>query len=381
MIGQGSSMVTCRSCGAALPEGAVFCADCGFERPSLPPHVTSSAQRPGWVLPVIGVSAAAVISAMVFAMVIGGSRGTGQPVAGSSALGTPSASPSQVSLPPASTPSEVATPSAAPSLVTAPPIANGAIARVAVDALNMRSDASPGAELVTTVGRDALLFIIGAPTDSGDLRWYRVASVEADLVGDIGWVATPASGGDPWIVESAPTCPRSPVVVEQLIELPPLVRLSCFGSDAFTGTGWADNACCGYVGPLSFTPQWLAWPPTRWFRAENFFDILTYRLAPPPGEDWATTTPVAGDIITFRGHFDDPAAESCRVALAEDADPSTEVPTAAETVLECRTQLVVEEFEVIGHEGEGACGCLQPPSPSAHSRQPVHAWSASEMAG
>jgi hypothetical protein len=86
------------------------------------------------------------------------------------------------------------------------------------------------------------------------------------------------------------------------------------------------------------------------------------------GEEWVADWPEPGDIVRFTGHFEDPAAPTCRSAIAEDwKDTSAvELEDPAVMVLTCRLQFVVTEYEVIGHEGEGSCGCLEPPSsPSA----------------
>ena len=214
--------------------------------------------------------------------------------------------------------------------------------------------------------------MIGQPQDDGDLRWYRVAvgpfadELCTDLCVDaVGWVATPATGEDRWIEEAEVACPASPVTVDQLTAMTSLSRLHCFGGTDFTGTGWADNHCCGYVGGIVFEPAWLAGPPFRYFRASDFYTMLYYQPAPETYAGSVSGLPVAGDIVQFTGHFDDPAAPNCHAEFSDDAETTgVTLPDTADVVFGCRLRLVITEFEVTGHEGEGSCGCLTPPSPS-----------------
>ncbi len=242
---------------------------------------------------------------------------------------------------------------------------------MSVDALHLRESADASSASLATLGAGTELFVIGEPEEDEDHLWYRVAvgsftdQLCTDCVDAIGWVATPRSDEERWIEEAETLCPTAPVTVDQLTAMTPLMRLHCFGGVEFTGTGWADNHCCGYVGGFVFEPEWLAWPPWRFFRASDFYTTLDYSMMPGSGEDWALVMPEPGDIIEFTAHFDDPAAPDCIAQFSDGAHAADLVlPDRGELVLTCRLRLVITDYEVIGHEGEGSCGCLTPPSPS-----------------
>ena len=308
---------------------------------------------------------------VLVAQFIGGAR-EGLPAAAASS--EPSVTLTTTVEPTASETQEAQTPTPSPSPTdeAIAILANGAIANVSVDALNLRDNPNASSASLANLAEGTELFVIGQPQDDGDLRWYRVAVgsfgnalCTETCVDAVGWVATPSTGEDRWIEEAEVACPASPVTVDQLTAISPLRRLHCFGGTDFSGTGWADNLCCGYFGGLDFEPAWLAWPPSLFFRASDFYTTLNYARLPGPGEDWASVTPVAGDIVQFTGHFDDPAAPDCHAEFRDGADTTDlTLPDDAVSVFSCRLRLVITEFEVIGHEGEGQCGCLTPPSPS-----------------
>jgi hypothetical protein len=361
----------CGRCEASLPEDATFCAECGQVRSAIRGDAEASRRRSPWLLPAaIGGAVAAVGGGVLFAIAISGPREAAQSSV------TPTPSPTAIASA-AESASEGPTASPSPTITAIPILPNRAIAIVSVDALNLRAGASESAESLGVMTAGEQVFVIGAPEEAGELRWYRVAAgfsatpcESGDCLSAIGWVATPMTGDDRWIEEAIVECPSSPLTADQLIDMPPLVRLHCYGNQDLTGTGWVDNHCCGYVGPISFTPSWLAYPPGHFFRASDFYDTMYYRLVPGAGEEWVGEWPVPGDIIRFTGHFEDPAAPTCRTSLSEDPNyadvTGVEVPDPAVAVLTCRLQFVVTEYEVIGHEGEGSCGCLAPPpSPSA----------------
>jgi hypothetical protein len=308
---------------------------------------------------------------VVVAQLIGGAREGLRTAAASS---EPSVTPTTTVEPTATETQKAQTPTPSPSRTAAAVgiLANGAIANVSVDALNLRDSADASSASLATLPEGTELYVIGQPQDDGDLRWYRVGvAPDADeLCTDlcehtVGWVATPATGEDRWIEEVEVACPASPVTVDQLTAMTALSRLHCFGGADFTGTGWADNHCCGYVGGIVFEPAWLAWPPFRFFRASDFYTTLYYQPAPETYEGSTSGLPVAGDIVQFTGHFDDPAAPDCHAEFSDDAETTgLTLPDTADVVFGCRLRLVITDFEVTGHEGEGTCGCLTPPSPS-----------------
>ena len=225
---------------------------------------------------------------VVVAQLIGGAR---EDLPTAAASSEPSVTPT-ITVKPTATDTQSQAPSPTPTTAAPGVLANGAIATVSVDALNLRKSADASSVSLANLSKGTELFVIGQPQDGSDLRWYRVAvGPFADelctetCVDAVGWVATPATGEDRWIEEAEVACPASPVTVDQLSAMSSLSRLHCFGGTDFTGTGWADNHCCGYVGGVVFEPAWLAWPPYRFFRASDFYTTLYYQSAlGPDGE-------------------------------------------------------------------------------------------------
>jgi len=63
-------------------------------------------------------------------------------------------------------------------------------------------------------------------------------------------------------------------------------------------------------------------------------------------EELFANAPVRGDIVTVRGHFDDPLAATCE---ATGPDGTAGMIDLRFLVLYCREQFVVEEITVVGH--------------------------------
>ena len=258
-----------------------------------------------------------------------------------------------------------------------PVLANRAIADVVVDQLNVRASGSSSAGVLGQLRAGARVFVIGSPTAEGETNWYRVAVVSGAFAGyspcvnygcteGIGYVASPITG-DAWLEEVEIGCPSSPVAAVDMAELLPLERLHCFGNTDIIVTGTIDTPCCGYVGPIAYEPPWLATPSnTAYFRDAAF---LQFRIDPATG----LASPERGDVVRATGHFDDSASPSCRAFAdpsvgAEDYDPS-QIPTTAEIVLTCRTQIVFSQFEVTGYEDLGpCCGMLDDGAATARRR-------------
>lgn len=230
-------------------------------------------------------------------------------------------------------------------------IPNLGIAEVALDTLPLRPTASESAEPVGLLGRGARLFVIGAPEEDGDQRWYRVAVSAGPYTSDacpdpatcmaIGWVGGPATGEDEWLTDVTVLCPISPMTIEELGALPPLERLHCYGNGEITGTGSIDHGCCTPGGPIVYEPEWLAAP---WSPQGAFFAGTGILFRTPP--DAALDVPERGALISFTGHLEDPAAPTCRASANPDETQPVELPPPARTVLQCRTELVVTDYEV-----------------------------------
>jgi hypothetical protein len=119
----------------------------------------------------------------------------------------------------------------------------------------------------------------------------------------------------------------------------------CFGATPLTFRAWS-SPCdgCNYEGSGTSEPEWLVQPTTNlvflapiasgdWNTVEG---VLSPRLTPDPRwrEHWVEVT----------GHFDDPAAASCRVepVVAEEI-----YYDAAEVVNQCRGRFVITSVTVV----------------------------------
>ena len=116
------------------------------------------------------VIASAAIGVVV-AQFIGGAR---EDLPTAAASSEPSVTP-RGTIEPAATVTSSPTPSPSPTDEAIATLANGAIANVSVDALNLRQSADASSASLANMTEGTELFVIGQPQDAGDLRWYRVA--------------------------------------------------------------------------------------------------------------------------------------------------------------------------------------------------------------
>lgn len=346
---------TCHRCGAELAEGATFCPECGAPTsPSVPPNRGARAPRPWWVPAAVilgGIGAIAGGALLAIAL----ERGDGTAAVPSAGVSTSVASSASVA------PSESASaePTPSPTPAQAPVIANRAIVEVGADALNVRQQPSDSASILAELPPGRRLFVIGDPTLAGELRWYRVGVVSGpDCPEDcnlIGYVATPAAADEePWISEVAVDCPTSPMTHGQLTALLPLEALHCFGRNDVTLTGTVDTPCCSPPNAIRLTPEWLAGPAPAFLRQEGSGTfVVEFRADPEVGLE----VPERGDVVRVIGHFEDPAATSCRAEIDEEAagGEPVELPDPARVILDCRATFVWTGYEVTGFEDLGPC--------------------------
>ena len=357
---------TCRRCGADLADDAAFCAECGAPAYSAPPRQVraggrpTAAARPWWVpLAIIVGGAAAIGGGALLAVALGDGDGVAADPSTTpsiSAVASPTARAS-------AGPSEEPTPSPSPSIPEAPVIANRSIIEVGSDALNLRRQPSESSNILAELPPGRRLFTIGEPTDAGELRWYRVGVVAGpDCPEDcnlIGHVATPtAADEEPWITEVDVDCPSSPMTHGQLTALLPLEALHCFGRNDIVVTGTVDTPCCSPPSPIVLTPEWLAGQGPAFLRQEGSVTfVVEFRADPEAGLE----VPERGDVVRVIGHFEDPAATSCRAEVDEsffEGQPSPEPvqrPDPARVVLDCRATFVWTDYEVTGFEDLGPC--------------------------
>ena len=341
----------CRRCGADLAPDARFCPECGLAAPplvELHPADPHAGRMPSWLMPagVVFGGLAALGLGIFLALAMSG------PDAVAGASPTPTVSPTALAsaLAPPTTPAASSSLAPSPTPVPLGVIPNRAIAVVTEegDGLHLRDAGKLASDSLGTLSSGARVFIIGAPVAGEGYAWYRVAWVDGPLESGcvdacqrIGWVATPPSG-EPWLEEAEVAC-GTPTTIHEIDALLPLERLSCFGSQDLTLTGpveaWGVTGC---VFAPEYSPAWLigsgcgggvrfagtTGPPI------DFITAPESGLAEPP-------TPAG---IRFIGHFEDPAAPSCRLV-----DPGEVIgaPSGAALVLHCRTILVITDYEVI----------------------------------
>ena len=301
---------------------------------------------------VIGVVALATVAVALLSMILLG--GALSPSAGADASSTPSADATASS----GEPTPESTPSVIPTATPEPPapLQPDTIAYVTVNDLILLDAPSSGAKVLGHLLQGADVFVLEGPEQAEGFGWYQVAIVSewrftpstcSDGCADaqIGWVAGISDGQDAWLAPSDQKCPADPNR-EAVAALDPLVRLACYGGQSLTLTGVVKSPCCRYMGALTYTPRWIAWPTSATY-LETF--ALALRFEPRDG----LHVPKRGDVIRVTGHFDDPAAKNCTITIKEAAlagDPSLKVdPQAlAYASLACRQQFVVDSIEVVG---------------------------------
>jgi hypothetical protein len=253
-------------------------------------------------------------------------------------------------------------PAPEPFLLVPAPLQVDGLAQVVADRLRMRSgpEVSPSSErLEPLLERGTGLFVIAGPVAGSGYEWYLVTPIEdradefryrVDVV-PVGWVAAADKDGTSWLSGAAVDCPDPAAFYEDLSlleRLGPLAGLSCYGNRDLsfratpTGSGFVD----GY-GSQTYTPGWLVLPERfRFWRStddpatpepEPYETALSPTLAPRERPDFETSA--EWDVV---GHFNDPAAASCRI---EDPEHERAVPVDDRAVvLMCRTTMVVTEL-------------------------------------
>ncbi len=330
---------TCRRCGTEIPPGSPYCPECGLVQSAPAPayRPRPRRQRPAWVVPALIAGALASLAAgALLAVALDGRRDT--------AVGDPSPTPSasvsdttSASAEPEE--SESPTPSPTP---TASIIPNRGIAQVLTESAVLRANPNDTAAVLAELGAGRRLFVVGEPEESGEQRWYRVGTLDESGCDDdcrlIGWVGTPIAD-DGAVIEAADvSCPSSPMTADQLASVPPLEALHCYGRSELTITGVVGRREVDEDAPLSYTPGWLAEPMPELFIGSG----LGYHPLP----DADLEEPEEGAEVRVRGHFEDPAATSCRVSASADAGEVT-LPQPARVVLDCRATFVWTEIDIL----------------------------------
>jgi hypothetical protein len=317
---------------------------------------TSRRRQPWWVPAGIAAGAVAVVlGGALLALVLNGDPESGL-AGGSVAPSASSADASDTPAPSADTsagesPRSSAAPTPTPEVAAVIP--NRGIAEVVTDELNLRAAADRSSDIVAVLKEGQRLFIIGEPSQAGELRWYRVAVVNdptlcAESCGLIGFAATSLAEDDSWITKYELECPTSPMTAEALAVLQPLEALSCYGRDEIAVTGTMEQPMHGAYSPYRYRPAWMRPMASTIMRHAWWVPFV----APPES---GLADPGHGTIVRATGHFEDPTAVDCN-ATVEPAFFGGEVPDdfpiieRARVVLDCRATFVWTGYEVLGTE-------------------------------
>jgi hypothetical protein len=259
--------------------------------------------------------------------------------------------------------SESRTPAATPSPPVAPTppgalLAPNDSAQVVTTDLVMRSAPGGGPESEVYPGAldtPTLLYIVDGPVPASGYDWYLVYPFTVSISNPpehwrLGWVAAGSLDGEAWIAPAAPSCPRADF--DGLSAISWMGALACYGDDPLTLEGSFGGS--SYTVPGVISPGWLVntyywlWP------------LGTAPDAPLPGltgfllhvPDAATLDYDLGIPIRVRGHFDDPAAQTCIAGpLPGEPTPGSsadEILADQEVVLYCRASFIVTDATPLG---------------------------------
>ncbi len=231
------------------------------------------------------------------------------------------------------------------------------MARVIIDALNIRLGPGLDTNLVETAGRGEILVVNGGsefgPRMADGYTWYPVVvlgisdvpAFDAPVLGGTmrGWAALGTD--DAAFVEGvAPRCVDGDPSLIDIQNMLPWERVSCFGDRSITLEGVYGCGGCGGSLPGRYEPYWLASPMYYEFLSvdpSKFVGPTRLRFGPESPDQ-----PAVGSIIRVTGHFNDPLSSSCEIATG--VEEIAVDPAVAE--LHCRAEFVVESIEVIGFD-------------------------------
>ncbi|HEY6608091.1 MAG TPA: hypothetical protein VI277_02745 [Candidatus Limnocylindria bacterium] len=164
------------------------------------------------------------------------------------------------------------------------------------------------------------------------------------------WIPAETEAGEPTVAPLVAPCPSTAPDIADLIALGGLARF-CDRVVAFDGyVPWVCGIADG-VSLVSGTPDWLyGFAPSLIVYAEQPADPETDAEPPASGSLWARTPPTipiancdparTGRWYAFSGHFDDPAAATCRATWSDRTGPMAEPPEVGEAA--CRMILVID---------------------------------------
>lgn len=213
-------------------------------------------------------------------------------------------------------------------------------------------------------GRSFVETDLGATTFGGGVS--RLVAASGDGLAALGWQADPSGrvvramwtsvDGATWSpaptdlfgaigpVPSAVACPASPTTADALMRLDPIEWPACYGRKEIEISGYA-NDCggCGGTTPYVGTPSWLIDPLgfRAFWLAPSVVQTATGGLGIGVQIDprHPVAVPPVGSHVRLVGHFDDAAAQTCRVVPSVGSGAELMPPVIA--VTQCREDFVL----------------------------------------
>jgi hypothetical protein len=312
-------------------------------------------QRAGGAVMLVvgGLAILVAIAAVAYVAGIFGGDGTAD-ASGSPTPGSTSSASAGATSTAGGTSSAAPTPS--PSAPTGD-VAVDALARTTVNGLNVRRTPTTTGERLGSLVAGETALVLAGPVSADGTDWVLLgalglppnAGCEEPITIDpfscpdwIGWVAVRSpNDGTAWLERVDWDCPN-PADYEQFAALTPVLQLACAGGTSVTVTGW-------WVGPDPQAGCIDAPPGVDWLFCPWAFGGALGASADQPGllNLPLTVDPASGVAliepdrrVTVTGHYDDPAAEGCRVVPGNLGD---DIAGAAQE-LRCRATLVVDSM-------------------------------------
>jgi hypothetical protein len=256
---------------------------------------------------------------------------------------SPSASPT---VPAEPTPSPTA--SATPAPVVSAAFPPGSLARVAVDTLLLREEPGSNTMVMARIPGGDVVYLSGLPPferEADGYTWRHVWYIPGfdewpshpGGAFEDGWVAI-GEGSTPFLTPVQPDCPTGPETlgVDDLAAMLPYTVVDCVGDRELTLKGKVITGFGGYmVG--EFEPFWLAAPHSFAGVITSAGHTYSYLLQ----SDGTGLTD--GQRIQITGHFNDPAARDCHVAVG---DPPVAEPDSLARMW-CQTRFVATDIKVL----------------------------------
>lgn len=261
-----------------------------------------------------------------------------------------------------------ATPTASPAMATTAQSASGApsptppaealapdaVAEVITTALVVRTlpEISDASEILEPyLDAPTLLYIVDGPVSANGYEWYRVQPFGIHYLDfmaqepPFGWVAAGSREGEEWIELATIECPEP--TLDGIRAMSDTARLACYGGEELVLDGVFYG--CFVADPAVGTPEWFFQTgcgivPDE-YEAGTVPDPggLRLRFAHDPGLPHNDP----GALVRVTGHFDDPAARTCRsVDMSGDGGGAPEPMTIDEAILYCRSEFVLSDVQV-----------------------------------